>query len=115
AYFYQTLFDNVGTWDWETANTGSPDNPDLNSTTVPIAPPNQYFIRFGGVTGLATSSTWFAYGHEHADLAIFTGTATTALTRKDIAFDNDQLVYDEYYAGAQAGNSCGGRGQVGQV
>ena len=114
AYFYQTIFDYVGTWNWETANTGTPDNPNLNANTVPTSPPNQLFITFNGVTGLATSSTWFSYGHEHADLFWFTGTPTLAL-RRDIALDNDNLVYDEYYTAAQAGNSCGAGGQVGLV
>ena len=118
AYYYQTIFDYpsgvAGSWNWETANTGTPDNPDLNSTTVPTSAPNQLIITFGGITGLATSSTWFAYGHEHTDVTLFGGTSTGA-TRRDIAFDNNQLVYDEYYAAAQSGNSCGAGGQVGQV
>ena len=113
AYYYQTIFDYLGTWNWETANTGTPDNPDLNSTTIPIAAPNQLIITFGNVTGLATASTYFAYGHEHADVTVFGGTST-ATTRRDIAFDNDNLVYDEYYTVAQAA-ACGAGTQVGQV
>ena len=113
SYYYQTIFDYVGTWNWETANTGTPDNPNLTSTTVPIAAPNQLFITFNNVTGLATSSTWFAYGQEHADLLVFGGTST-ATTRRDIAFDNDNLVYDEYYAAAQVA-TCGSTAAIGQV
>jgi hypothetical protein len=113
SYYYQTVFDYVGTWNWETANTGTPDDPRLSSTTVPIAAPNQLFVTFDNVTGLATNSTYFAYGQEHADLTVFGGTST-ATTRRDIAFDNDNLVYDEYYAQAQAG-ACGAGTQAGQV
>ena len=113
AYYYQTIFDYVGTWNWEPANTGTPDNPNLNATTVPIAAPNQLFVTFNNVTGLATPSTWFAYGQEHADAAVFGGTST-ATTRRDIAFDNDNLVYDEYYAVAQV-STCSSSAAVGQV
>jgi hypothetical protein len=111
AYYYQSdAFDYVGTWNWELSNTGTPDDPRLTTT----AAPNQQIIVFGGVTGLANSSTWFAYGHEHTDLTVFGGTST-ATTRRDIALDNDNLVYDEYYAAAQPGASCGVGGQVGLV
>ncbi|HEX4824763.1 MAG TPA: hypothetical protein VFV19_10635 [Candidatus Polarisedimenticolaceae bacterium] len=113
AYFYQTVFDYVGTWNWEVANTGTPDDPRLNTTSTPIAAPNQLFVTFTNVTGLATSSTWFAYGHEHADITVFGGTSS-ATTRRDIALDNDNLVYDEFYATAQAG-VCNGGSQVGTV
>ena len=111
AYYLQTIFDYVGTWNWETANTGTPDNPNLGPTTG--GAPNQTIITFNNVTGLATASTYFAYGHEHADYTVFGGTSS-ATTRRDIAFDNDNLVYDEYYAVAQAG-TCGAGAQVGQV
>ena len=51
------------------ANTGTPDNPNAASPA-----PNQLFIGFNdGVPGLATPTTYFAYGHEHADLKIFGG------------------------------------------
>jgi hypothetical protein len=107
GYFYQTIFDYVGTWNWETANTGIPD--DVNAS----APPNQLVITFPeSVSGLATPTTYFAYGHEHADLRIFGGTSTAA-TRRDIAFDNDNLVYDEYYT-AQQPAACGAGAQLGQ-
>jgi hypothetical protein len=112
AYYYHTIFDYVGTWNWETANTGTPDDPRLGPSSG--GAPNQLFITFGSsVTGLATNSTYFAYGHEHGDAFWWTG-QTTHPARRDIALDNDRLVYDEYYRAAQAGASCGG-GQVGQV
>jgi hypothetical protein len=119
AYYYHTLFDypigSTGTsWNWEALNTGTPDNPNLNSTTVPASAPNQFIINFGGgINGLATNSTYFAYGHEHADAYWFVGTHATLF--RDVALDNDRLVYDEYYTSSQAGASCGGGGQVGQV
>ncbi len=110
AYFYHTIYDYVGTWNWETANTGIPDDPRFDSTSG--GAPNQVIITFGdSVSGLATNSTWFAYGHEHLDIVYLTGTAGT---RRDIAFDNDNLVYDEYYQTAQAA-ACGAGTQVGQV
>jgi hypothetical protein len=116
AYYYQTIFDypsgGTGSWNWETANTGTPDDPHLNPNTG--GAPNQIIITFGGVTGLATTSTIFSYGHEHADIFFFNG-GTSHGTHRDIALDNDRLVYDEYYAAAQAGASCGAGGQVGQV
>ena len=70
--------------------------------------PNQLFITFNNVTGTATPTTFFAYGHEHADLRIFGGTST-AITRRDIAFDNDNLVYDEFFAWKLVvdGDRCG--------
>jgi len=52
---------------------------------------------------------------EHTDVTLFPGAGTsTAATRRDIAFDNDNLVYDEYYATAQAAGCTAGT-QVGQV
>ena len=105
--YYQTIFDYVSTWNWETANTGTPDDPNLGPSSG--GAPNQLFINFSGVTGLATTDTYFAYGHEHWDLS------HTASNHRDIALDNDRLVYDEYYRAAQTGGSCGGAGQVGQV
>ncbi|HEX4826061.1 MAG TPA: hypothetical protein VFV19_17315 [Candidatus Polarisedimenticolaceae bacterium] len=117
AYFYQTVFDYpsgvVGSWNWELSNTGTPDDPRLSATSTPVAAPNQIFITFNNVTGLASASTWFSYGQEHADLTVFGGTSTV-LTRRDVAFDNDNLVYDEYYAAAQTGASCASP-QVGLV
>ena len=115
GYFYQTIFDypsgGVGTWNWETANTGTADDPHLGPSTG--GAPNQLILTFtDSTTGLATSGTWFAYGHEHLDIFFFTGVHGI---NRDIALDNDRLVYDEYYANAQAGASCGGGGQVGQV
>ena len=106
-YFYQTIFDYVGAWNWETANTGTPDNPNAGSPA-----PNQLFITFNNVTGLATPTTYFAYGHEHGDLRLFGGTSSAA-TRRDIAFDNDNLVYDEYYTAVQPA-ACGAGSQLGQ-
>ena len=108
SYFYQTIFDYVGTWNWETANTGTPDIP--NAATPA---PNQLFITFNNVRGAATASTYFAYGHEHADLRLFGGTST-ATSRRDIAFDNDNFVYDEYNSVTQAA-ACTAGTQVGQV
>jgi hypothetical protein len=108
AYYYQTVFDYVGTWNWETANTGTPDDPNAGTPA-----PNQLFITFSNVTGLATPTSFFSYGHEHADLRIFGGTST-ALTRRDIAFDNDNLVYDEFNATQQVA-ACSPGTQVGQV
>ena len=109
AWYYQTTLDYGTTaWNWETANTGVPDDQGGN------APPNQQIITFPyGTSGLATSNSWFAWGQGHADLYWFTGTATTG--RRDVAIDDDRLVYDEYYASAQSGASCGAGGQVGQV
>ncbi len=113
AYYYHTIFDYVGTWNWETANTGTPDDPRLGPSSG--GAPNQLFITFGAsVTGLATAGTYFAYGHEHGDVYWWNG-QTTHPARRDIALDNERLVYDEYYKAAQAGASCGGGGQVGQV
>jgi hypothetical protein len=108
AYYYQTVFDYVGTWNWETANTGTPDDPNAGTPA-----PNQLFITFNNVTGLATPTSFFSYGHEHADLRIFGGTST-ALTRRDIAFDDDNLVYDEFFASQQLA-ACTPGTQVGQV
>ena len=104
------LFDYVG--------RGTGTRPTREPRTIPTLPrrarpPNQLFITFNNVTGLATPTTYFAYGHEHADLAVFGGTST-ATTRRDIAFDNDNLVYDEFYASAQ-GAACTPGTQVGQV
>jgi hypothetical protein len=107
--YYQSIFDYVGIWNWETANTGIPDSPG----SAPSAP-NQLIITFGGTGGLATTSTWFAYGHEHWDV-YFSNGQTSHGTHRDVALDNDNLVYDEYYADAQVGASCGAGGQVGQV
>jgi hypothetical protein len=112
AYYYHSVFDYVGAWNWDAGNAGTPDDPRLGPTTG--GAPNQFIITFGGMTGLATASTWFAYGHEHADIFFFSDPPTHGMHR-DIALDNDRLVYDEYYAQAQAGASCGGGGQVGQV
>lgn len=112
AYYYHTVFDYVGTWNWDTANGGTPDDPHLGPNTG--GAPNQLIITFGNVTGLATANTWFAYGHEHADIYFFNG-QTTHGTHRDIALDNDRLVYDEFYASGQAGASCDGGAQVGQV
>jgi hypothetical protein len=109
GYFYQFVLDYVGSWNWETANTGTPDDP--NAATPA---PNQFVIPFTNVNGLATPTTYFAYGHEHADLANarFGGTSTAA-TRRDIAFDNDNLVYDEYYT-VQQPAQCAAGSQLGQ-
>jgi hypothetical protein len=107
-YFYQTAFDYLTTWNWETANTGTPDDPNAAAKA-----PNQIILNFGDVTGEATPSTYFAYGHEHIDAALF-GIPTTASTRRDIALDNDNFVYDEYYADTQAG-SCSPGAQLGHV
>jgi hypothetical protein len=116
AYYFHTIFDypsgGVGTWNWETANTGTPDDPHFTPTTG--GAPNQLIITFNNISGLATSGTFFSYGHEHADIFFFNGGSSHG-THRDIALDNDRLVYDEYYAAAQAGASCGGGGQVGQV
>jgi hypothetical protein len=112
AYYYHTIFDYVGTWNWETANTGVPDDPHFNPNTG--GAPNQLIVTFNNTTGLATASTFFSYGHEHADIFFFNG-GTSHGTHRDIALDNDRLVYDEYYAAVQGGASCGGGGQVGQV
>ncbi len=110
AHYYQNfIFDYVSTWNWETANTGTPDDPRLGPTSG--GAPNQLIINFIGVTGLATTGTYFAYGHRHLDDSYF----GTSNVNRDVALDNDRLVYDEYYAAAQAGASCGGGGQVGQV
>ncbi|MBZ5637376.1 MAG: HYR domain-containing protein [Acidobacteriia bacterium] len=110
AYYYHTIFDYVGIWNWETANTGTPDTPGLGPSSG--GAPNQLLITFNGVQGLATDNTWFAYGHEHVDIFFFIGTSHG--THRDIALDNDNLVYDEYYTAAQAA-SCGAGVQVGQV
>jgi hypothetical protein len=108
--YYHTILDYVGTWNWETANTGIPDNPAYTPTSG--GAPNQLLITFTNVTGQATTGTWFAYGHRHADIYWFAGAHGT---NRDAAIDNDDLVYDEYYATAQAAESCGGGGQTGQV
>jgi len=112
AYYYHTIFDYVGTWDWDVANGGVPDDPHLGPATG--GAPNQIIITFNNTTGFATPSTFFSYGHEHADIFFFNGGASHG-THRDIALDNDRLVYDEFFAAAQAGSSCGGGGQVGQV
>ncbi len=108
--YYQTILDYVGIWNWETANTGTPDTPGLGPSTG--GAPNQLMITFNGVDGQATSNTYFAYGHEHADIYWFNG--GTHSSPKDVAIDNDNLVYDEWYAASQTGASCT-TGQVGQV
>ena len=109
SYFFHTVFDYVGTWNWDAANGGTPDDPRLGPTSG--GAPNQLFITFSqNVTGLATPTTWFAYGHEHLDDAYFGG----ATINRDIALDNDRLVYDQYYAAAQ-GAACGAGTQVGEV
>ena len=114
GYYYHTVFDYLGPWNWDTANGGTPDDPHLNSNTG--GAPNQLIVTFANITGPATASTYFAYGHEHADIFFFTsGTSQTHGTHRDIALDNDRLVYDEFYAAAQAGASCGAGGQLGQV
>ncbi len=111
AYYYHTIFDYVGTWNWDVANGGVPDDPRFGPTTG--GAPNQTIITFSSsVRGLATTNTWFAYGHEHADARLFVGGNPI---RRDVALDNDRLVYDEFYTAAQAGASCSGGGQVGQV
>jgi hypothetical protein len=114
AYYYHTILDYVGTWNWETANTGTPDDPRLGPSSG--GAPNQMIVTFApSVTGFASSGTYFSYGHEHADIYFFNG-GTTHGTHRDAAIDNDRLVYDEYYTAAQDGPSCGGSGaQVGQV
>jgi hypothetical protein len=117
GYYYHTVFDypsgGTGSWNWETANTGTPDDPRLGSSSG--GAPNQLFINFSdSVRGASPEGTWFAYGHEHADAYWFNGQSSHP-TRRDIAFDNDRLVYDQYYLDAQAGASCGAGGQVGQV
>ena len=104
AYYYQTVFDYNAAWDWESANTGTPDDP--NAATPP---PNQLMITFGSsVSGKATSGTWFSYGHEHA------GLGGLSHSNRDIAMDDDELAYDEYHATAQSGAACPS-GQVGVV
>jgi hypothetical protein len=108
----QSVLDYVGTWNWDAANGGTPDDPHFGPSTG--GAPNQLIIGFSNVTGLATASTFFAYGHEHADIFFFNGN-TSHGTHRDIAIDNDRLVYDEWYSEAQAGASCGGGGQTGQV
>jgi len=112
AYYYQTLFDYVGTWNWDAADGGIPDDPHFNPNTG--GAPNQFIISFSNITGPATASTYFAYGHEHADVFFFSNPPTHG-THRDIALDNDRLVYDEFYAEAQVGTSCGGGAQLGQV
>ena len=114
--YYHTIFDypsgGAGSWNWETANTGTPDDPHFNPNTG--GAPNQLIITFtDSTTGLATAGTYFAYGHEHADIFFFNG-GTSHGTHTDIALDNDRLVYDEYYADGQAA-ACGAGSQVGQV
>ncbi len=113
--YAHTVFDyapsGTGSWNWDAPNGGTPDDPRLGPSSG--GAPNQLFITFGNaVEGLATDATWFAYGHEHGDITLFGGTDTS---RRDVALDNDRLVYDQYYTAAQAGASCGAGGQVGQV
>jgi len=107
AYYYHMIFDYVGIWNWETANTGTPDCPGCGYTGAP----NQLIITFNNVNGLATSSTWFAYGHEHVDVYFFSGSHGT---HRDVALDNDNLVYDEWYADADPA-ACTEGVQLGQV
>ncbi len=117
-YAQSVVFDypqgGTGTWNWETANTGTPDDPHL--TPGAGGAPNQLIITFSdSVTGPATSSSYFSYGHEHADIYWFsTANPPSHGTHRDVALDNDRLVYDEYYATGQAGASCSGA-QLGQV
>ncbi len=112
AYFFQTIFDYVGTWNWDVANGGIPDDPDLHPTPATGGAPNQLFITFGNTTGLATTGTWFSYGHEHVDIRFFD--PANLSPHRDIALDNDRLVYDQFFSSAQAGASCSGP-QLGQV
>lgn len=115
AYFYHTIFDypstGTGSWNWDVANGGTPDDPHLNPNTG--GAPNQLIITFNNVTGLAKTTSFFAYGHEHADIFFFNG-GTSHGVHRDIALDNDRLVYDIFDARAQSGASCSGT-QVGQV
>jgi hypothetical protein len=118
AYYSHEFFDYPyapgppGVWNWDSANGGTPDDPHLDPDSG--GAPNQLILKFNNnATGLATADTWFAYGHEHADAFFFNGGSHG--THRDIALDNDRLVYDEFYAEAQAGASCGGGGQLGQV
>jgi hypothetical protein len=100
AYYLHTVVDGAYTptaaWDWETANTGTPDDP---SATTPA--PNQMLITLPDRPILATASSYFAWGHLHADAYYFGITAT----RRDIAIDNDMMIYDQFYAVADT-TSC---------
>jgi hypothetical protein len=113
AYYPQSLFfDYVSAWNWDAANGGTPDDPRLGPTTG--GAPNQVIISFNdSVKGLATASTYFAYGHEHLDYFFFNQVGDHGLHR-DIALDDDRFVYDELYTAPQAG-VCGGGDQLGQV
>lgn len=103
AWFSQSaVFDYVSSWNWDSANIGYPD-------TAPWGPPNWHFFPLfnKGAFGPATASRYFCYGHAHAD-------ANSTSSHRDIALDNDELVYDEYYAVAQTTPPCSG-GQAGLV
>ena len=89
AYYYQTALDGAASWDWEAANTGTPNN--LTGT----APPNQFPVDLSGISGLSTSSTYFLVGHEGIDLSVFTG--GTEANNRGFAIDNDSLIWDEYH------------------
>ncbi len=118
AYFYQNVFfdypsSGSGSWDWEVANTGTPDDPHLGPSSG--GAPNQWIITFpDSVRGPANSNTWWVYGHQHADVWWFTSAPQTHGTHRDIALDNDRLVYDEFYAQGQVG-TCSAASQPGLV
>jgi len=108
AYYYHTVVDGAytptGSWDWETANTGTPDDP---AAATPA--PNQLLISLGDYPVLATSNSAWAWAHLHADAAWF-GISYSA--RRDIAIDNDMIIYDQFYAVSDT-TTCSS--QVGQV
>jgi hypothetical protein len=109
AYYYDALFDPDASiaqtvWNWDAADTGTPEDP--------VTPPKNQFVNLFDQTtvrGTITPTSYFSFGHEHLDAD------TTAGANADIAIDNDQLIWDEYYRTSQGAVASCPSGQVGQV
>ena len=87
GYFHQTIFDYIGTWNWRRPT------PDAATIRIPETrlPTSSSSPSATACPALATPTTYFAYGHEHADLRIFRRRIDCRNLRRDIAFDNDNL------------------------
>lgn len=120
AWYYQTIFDCTApscggtTWDWETANNGTPDaTSDPFCGIVGTPPPNQLVICFPQVeAGNSTTSSRINYGQVAIDCQLLIGGSSP--NNDGFGIDNDLIVWEEFYADSD-GTNCTVTGQCGVV